>query len=359
MNMKQFWEENEECMKMFTTDKPRVPVALIGFGGIFFCQRLGIPMDRYYSDYETQQKIRFQISEETDEELGIRFQPAIDWGVVMDGSIFGGKVIYLENASPVLEHVIREPEDVYRLAEEMEDVNLLERGLLPKYFEWRDRLKKDYGIIVHEGLLFDRKGPGTIAGQLCGVSNYLTWLYTYPKEMKELMKLIERTMVKYIGELRAKMGENPGGLGRADDVAGLMSPEMFKEFIYPTEKKLFELYAPSEEDSRTYHADSNMSEGHLELLNELGVTWVNMGPKVESVLIREKIPQAAICGQIPPNTLLHGTPDDVITTARHDIEAVGSDGGLILSTAGAIPAGTPYENIRAMCYAAEVYGRYD
>jgi len=363
MDMKRFWQENEECMPMFTTDKPRVPVALLGLGGIFFCHRLGIPMDRYYAEYETQQRIRLLISEETEEELGLRFQPAIDWGVVMDGSIFGGRVIYSEEASPFLEPVIREPRDVYWLAEQMEDAarpgdsHLLERGLLPKYFEWRDRLKTDHGITVHERLL-ERKGPGTIAGQLCGVSNFLMWLYTHPREMRELLSLIERILIQYIGELRARMAESPGGLGQADDVAGLMSPDMFEEFILPIQRRVFELYAPDDEDFRTYHADSNMSGRHLELLNELDVTWVNMGPNVDPALIRQKIPQAAICGEIPPNILLHDTPEDVIAAARRDIEAVGGDGGFILSTAGAIPAGTPYENIRAMCYAATVYGRY-
>jgi len=352
--MEAFWEENRLCFKFPSTDKPRVPVS-IGFGGDWICEFLKIPMDKYHSDYVVQQNARLRAGEITKREVGLGIGPGIDFGVVMDASIYGGKIIYDESSPPWIAPVVLEPKDVYKLADKMDKCdNLLELGLLPKFFRWRERLEQDFGIKPHQeggGI----KGPATIAGQLCGFSNFLLWLYTNPDEMKFLAELIVRTSIRYLRQLREVTGGFFHGLGLASDLSGLMSPQHYEEFCFPADKTLFDTLAPPG-SHRGYHADSDMRK-HLKYMNALNLTWVNFGPTLSAPQIRREIPHATIQGHIPPKLLWQGSPEDVIECAKRDLRAA-DDGNLILSTAGSLAPGTPFENIKALCWAAHYYGRY-
>ena len=96
---------------------------------------------------------------------------------------------------------------------------------------------------------------------------------------------------------------------------------------------------------------------HLETLEEIGVNAVNIDPYIEPAQILEKMPNVVVHGQIPPlKILLNGSPEEVIAYAKRDIEQAGPGKHLVLCTAGSINPGTSFENLKAMCYAAEKYG---
>jgi uroporphyrinogen decarboxylase len=94
------------------------------------------------------------------------------------------------------------------------------------------------------------------------------------------------------------------------------------------------------------------------MLRELGVNGINPDPDTDPALIRHALPRAIIYGCVPPLILKDGTPEQVMEAARRSIELAGEGGGLVLTTAGSINTGTPYTNLRALCSAAEQYGRY-
>ena len=143
-----------------------------------------------------------------------------------------------------------------------------------------------------------------------------------------------------------------------NDRACLVSKQIYDEFSFPFEKILYDRYAPEPGNRRFYHADSEMSH-HLDSLNMLDCNELNLGPTVDPKLIRKKCPNAAIVGQIPPFLLMNGTPEEVVKEVRKIFNDVGKDGGLYVSTAGSIGAGTPIENIKAMMYAVQEYCRYN
>ena len=53
------------------------------------------------------------------------------------------------------------------------------------------------------------------------------------------------------------------------------------------------------------------------------------------------------------------TPEEIIEAVRRDFDAVGADGGLVLTTAGSVAAGTSLENLRIYMWAVDKYCRYD
>jgi uroporphyrinogen-III decarboxylase len=86
---------------------------------------------------------------------------------------------------------------------------------------------------------------------------------------------------------------------------------------------------------------------------------VNFGPTVRAIDIRRHMPRTCIHGQVAPMTLRNAPYEAIIAEVRRDFEAVGRDGGLVITTAGSIAAGTTFDRIRCFMWAVDRYARYD
>lgn len=350
-----FWLENAQSRSEGAKSK-RVPIS-IGLDGDWICEYLKLDNSKYYSDYTYQQENRLRCSEVTENELGISIEPAIDFGVVMDASIYGGKVNYRPNATPTLEPAVNSPGEIDDLVQRMAKVDLLSQGLVPMFFEWRERLHEDYGVHVAYG--WGLKGCATTLGQICSITNFLTWIMTHPDQIKKLIQCWLETSIRYTQAMRQATGfpASHSGFSLASDVTGMLSPSLYRDFIMEAEREVFETFAPGTNSVRYYHADYHMAQ-HLDALREIGVNAVNVDPYIQVRDIFEKMPEVTIYGQVPPLTvLLNGTQEDVINCVKRDIQQAGNTGKLVVSTVGSIVPGTSFENLRAMCYAVDKYGR--
>ena len=109
--------------------------------------------------------------------------------------------------------------------------------------------------------------------------------------------------------------------------------------------------------NRYQHSDSAM--GHLlDQQRELGINDVNYGPDVDAGLIRQKMPQAIIRGQMPPFLLRNGSPQEIKERVISDFEKAGASGGLTVTTAGSLAAGTGVGRMRWFMQLVQEYCRY-
>jgi len=278
--------------------------------------------------------MRTKAQAEVEGEIGFQLiaDSVYDHGVVLNASLFGGAPQYHRNATPVLDPVIREPGDVTALARRIDGVSdegLMHEGQLhPEYWRAAEAMQEARGIPLRAPASGGTKGVATTCGQLCTVTNFLTWIYTNPAEMRDLTALVGRT---------------------------------YAEFCASEERGLYERFAKT--GTRYYHADSNM-KNHVRILADIGVTDVNIGPMVSVTDILTVCPQMRIHGQVPPTQVLwRGSPDLVVDAVRHDLAELKDSGGSLeefrVCTAGSVNPGTPLENIRAMSWAAQEYGRFD
>jgi uroporphyrinogen decarboxylase len=354
LDMKAFWETNEKCLNLHD-NICRVPVS-IHLDGDWICEYLKLDNAKYYSDYNYQQEHRLKCSEITEKEFAYQILPSVDFGVVMDSSIYGGMVHYESNATPTLKPAVNDPSEIDALVERMQKADLLEQGLIPKYLEWRAKIQSQFGIKLSYG--WGIKGCATMLGQICGVTNFMTWIATDPDEIHKLVACWLETTKRYIKVMR-EVTDSPAEQTKfsfASDLAGMLSPGFYREFIMDAELELYNLFAPNPGDKRYYHADYHMLH-HLDAFREMGVNEVNIDPYIDPSQILAKLPDATIYGQIPPTkVLLYGTPEEVVACAKRDIEQGGPGKHLVLCTAGSINPGTSFENLKAMCYAAEKYG---
>lgn len=366
-----FWTENDRCLygdldpalgdarpvrPAFTTNRSRVPV-LVELGEDWIIERTSASYSRYIREFEYQQAVRDLCAATLMADIGFHLKAKVDTSSLLHGSVYDMPVAYPEDSTPWLEHIIRSIDDVKPLIARMERVDLSKAGLVPWFVSAYRKLNRPYRWrILHDPTSVH--GPGTILGFLCGINDMMLYLHDEPDLMHALLDVIGHITVAYSRTVRALTGAPAAGVGVFDDVAGLVSARYFERFFRPVYQRIYRELAPGQGDDRFLHNDARV--GHLlDIFGDLGVNGLNPDPETDPALIRHKLPRAIIYGCVPPLVLKDGSPDQVMAAARRSIELAGEGGGLVLTTAGSINLGTPYENLRALGEAAERYGRYD
>ena len=101
-------------------------------------------------------------------------------------------------------HLVNDPDEIDSFVEKMRRVDVLDQGLIPKYLEWREKIKARYGIDLKYG--DGIKGCATMMGQICGITNFLTWIITDPEEMRKLIGCWLETSKRYLKKMREVTG---------------------------------------------------------------------------------------------------------------------------------------------------------
>jgi uroporphyrinogen decarboxylase len=182
-------------------------------------------------------------------------------------------------------------------------------------------------------------------------------MYDFPDLMRRFRDMLAAKMVELNLIFRDFSGNQYKGWWITDDNSALFNRKLYREFCYPVLETVLEALAPG--DARRYqHSDSAM--GHLmDYQYDLGIRAVNYGPEVDVGDIRAVMPDAWIHGQMPPLLLRNGSPDEIRRRMVQDFEKAGASGGLVLTTAGSLAAGTGVGRVRWFMLVAQEHCRYD
>jgi hypothetical protein len=146
--------------------------------------------------------------------------------------------------------------------------------------------------------------------------------------------------------------------------AGLISRAHYEEFVLPFERQVVEGIKACH-DVPVYTHTCGAIGDRLDLMKATGTNGIDTldPPPLGTVELADAKRRTAgrlfIKGNIDPvNTMLMGTPDDVLAAARERIETAGPGGGYILSTACSVAPAAPPENIMKLREAVERWGVY-
>ncbi len=263
----------------------------------------------------------------------------VEYGMAAEPSAFGARIVWHHDSPPAIEPA---PGGLQALIQ-LEPADPLQHGLLPlvlqRYASAESRLQSQGTGIK----MVAARGPMAIAGWCAGFSEWLLALKSEPAACHRLLDILTETIIAW---LRAQLGvlRAPEGIMVLDDIVGMVSPEMFEEFVRPYFSRIF---AAFDGLIKVYHNDTPCKH-LLEPMSTLGFEVFNFSHKMDIALVREKMPKMALMGNIPPMELLvHGTPEQVESWAR-DCVAKTDGRGLILSAGGGVSPGTPAETIDAL-----------
>lgn len=184
-------------------------------------------------------------------DLGDDFVPHLQpqGGVTVFASAFGCPVDFFEHTLPWAHPVIREsdaPEKVYDLAAPAVDAGQLGDMLaFTEYFVAQTGGRYPVAIT-------DLQGPLDTAYLVWESSAFMVAMYTNPKEVHHLMRLVTDLIIRYVRAQRARSPEflpchypplwlpDGRGLAISDDGLAVISPKLYREFCLPYVNQLSE-----------------------------------------------------------------------------------------------------------------------
>jgi uroporphyrinogen-III decarboxylase len=351
-----FWDENR-LSEAFTTQKPRCAVAFSPDDHWLF-EFMNVPSTlRYYRDKAYRDDQHHQVNMITQEYVGQTFFEEDTWehSPKRIENLFGCEFRYLEASTPWLVPVtddVTEFSQILDCAAQTE----MQTWAFPEEFlaEWEGRQAAGKKMPL---LGTGSRGPATIMTSVLKVDTTVIWCYRHPELMARFRDLLAEKMVELNTLLRKFSGNTHPGWWITDDNCAFFNRKLYKEYCVPVLEKVLNAMAPGAA-SRYQHSDSSM--GHLlDFQYDLGIREVNYGPKVDAALIREKMPDAMIDGHIPPFLLRNGRPEEIKARILDDFQKAGQTGGMTITTAGSLAAGTGVGRMRWMMQVVQNHCRYD
>jgi MtaA/CmuA family methyltransferase len=273
----------------------------------------------------------------------------LDWVTVMsdpyaEASAFGLKIEYPYDDLP---------KHIGFLLQTETDFNNLK---CPKVFE-HDRLIARVKEVetFHKRLNDDKFIVGWVEGPLAeyadlrGLSDAFFDLYDTPARVRHTCDIIFELALSF-SEAQIKAGAHCIGIG--DAACSQISPELYREFFFPYEKKLVE-HIHSCGAMAKIHICGNIS-GILNDLIKTGADIIDIDHMVTAVPqeVPNLLPNQVFSGSADPVSILqNGNPDTIRQKIKDDFE--NASGRMILSAGCEVTPETSLENFRSFCESAK------
>jgi hypothetical protein len=356
LDLEAFWAENALC-RAFATDKPRCFLSFSPDDHWIF-EFMDVPSTlRYYHDKAYRDALHREVNEVTLEHVGRAFFREDTWehSPRRIENLFGSEFAYEENSTPWLMPVTDDPDEFDRVLDRAEATDLRTWTFPEPYLkEWEQRRAEGKPLPMLGG---GSRGPATVMTSVLGSELVFYWLYDHADLMRRFRDILAQKMIELNQVLREFSGNPRQGWYILDDNSVLFSPPLYREFCFPVLQRVMDALAPGDAP-RGQHSDSAM--GHLiEQQYELGIRNVNYGPTIDVATIRAKMPDAVIRGHTPPFMLRNGSPDEIRQRVIDDFQKAGATGGLEVTTAGSLAAGTGVGRMRYYMQLVQKECRYD
>lgn len=356
LDVEAFWQEDELC-KDFTTRKPRCALSFSPDDHWLF-EFLEVPSTvRYYHETEYRDALHREANAITRTHVGRAFFDEDTWEHAPKRieNLFGSEFRYEEHGTPWLQPATNDPEEFGRILDRAEATDLREWALPGPYLEEWEKRRLEGKPLSRLGT--GSRGPATIMTSVLTAEDVFFWMEDHPALMKRFSEVLTVKMIELNRVLRQFSGNDQTGWWITDDNCALFNRELYREYCYPVLHDVLEAFAPGSA-ARYQHSDSNM-EHLLDYQYALGIRSVNYGPEIDVRNIRLKMPGAMINGHTPPFLLRNASPGQIEQRVISDFEKAGEGGGLTVTTAGSLAAGTGVGRMRWMMQCVHKHCRYE
>ena len=304
----------------------------------------GTTLGAYYTDAEVKLRTQLAAKRIFQELYGVDVVSiGVDTHSYLGVAALGGEVVIPEDDPPMIRHLLDSAERAFEVTiTPPEECEAFQRQVWIYHYYQRE-LGNDAQIHMSSG----QEGPVTTAVLLRGEGFY-TDLYTHPKAAHALLEKAVETYIIYANAVSEITGQEGDGVGICDDFAGLISPKMFKEFVIPYWRRIYEELGSG---PRTLHCEL-LRPAHLGFLDELEIASYDPGTDqyLRNIkVLRDKLDDRFWWNLIAFRDLKEGTPDSI---RRMYTEAVAAGAPAIMTE---LCRGIPPENVRAFVEVARSF----
>ena len=199
----------------------------------------------------------------------------------------GARLVFPENSEVAQEPLYDSLAEGVAALRARQDMDFTKQGMFPYFLDLWETLKRAFPDEPIPFTGFKPGGPLTDAWALRG-HGFFTDLYDDPPLMKEFLRLVTAGVVRF-RRLLARLDGRPEfsehGDYQADDVAAMLAPALWPEFVMPFQEQYFTGLTSG---GRSAHIEG-LTVDHLHLLDELGLDFFDpsVSPKLTPALIRD------------------------------------------------------------------------
>lgn len=176
---------------------------------------------------------------------------AIDFGTAMIASAYGCDLQFRPGNIPEPDRWFKSENDLHRL-ESLDSFTQGLAGLTCQYYHYCREHRYDYSVqyldadpfypLESVSMPVHTDGPFSILCIIAGLDRVSMWCYDNPAFVKTAVEIITAKEKRRIGKSFELMGKKPTELFLADDYSCFISPEMFEEFVLPSQKELIHTF---------------------------------------------------------------------------------------------------------------------
>jgi MtaA/CmuA family methyltransferase len=197
------------------------------------------------------------------------------------------------------------------------------------------------------------EGPCAEGADLRGINRLMLDFYDDPAFVRDLFEFILDMEVQFA---KAQIEAGVDIMGVGDAAASLVGPQIYEEFVFPYEKRMFD--ALHEMGAKTrLHICGDINR-ILEPIGRLGCDFVDVDYMVPVAKAREAMgPDQVLAGNIDPVSVLrNGTPESITAAIAQCHKEAGSR--YLVGAGCEVPRDTPPENLFALRdYARQAHSR--
>jgi uroporphyrinogen-III decarboxylase len=299
-------------------------------------------------DYYTSEQMWFDANLKAIKKFpDIMFLPGFwsEFGMCTEPSAFGAKCSWQENEFPYADKIITDIQQVNSLSKP----NPKTDGLLPFVLNRLKHYQSQIEQAGHNIKFAVARGPLNVASFLAGSTEFLMAIRTNPDETRKLLNIITDFIIDWLN-LQLETFPSIDGIFILDDIVGFLGDEDFKEAAIPYLKRIFQSL---DVNVKFFHNDA-AGLVCAPYLPEIGVNLFNFSYQHTLAQMKELTNNAVtLLGNIPTRDVLAaGTPEDVRSSIKTELESVSDKSRIILSCGGGMPPDVPTENIEAFLSAA-------
>lgn len=197
-----------------------------------------------------------------------------------------------------------------------------------------------------------------------GFERFYKDLYVNPEFVRALLKKTSEVHMKFLEHTLTEVGDEIDVIMQGDDLANqdgpAMSVDMYREFVKPRQREIFDLIRRLTDAKLFYHCCGSVKELLPDLI-DIGVEIINpvqvRAKDMDTEVLKEEFgDELSFWGAIDTQkTLPRGTPADVAAAVKTQIDNLNRDGGYVLTSVHNIQADVSPENILAAFETAKEY----
>jgi uroporphyrinogen decarboxylase len=200
-----------------------------------------------------------------------------------------------------------------------------------------------------------------------GFNKLIEDMYMRPKMAEAVFDIVTKQVLQLYGMILDEVGDYVTMVATGDDLGAqttsLLKPDIYRKYLKPLHKQLFDLIHSKTKGKVYYHSCGNMASFIPDLI-EIGVDVVNPVqpecPDMDLATLKEKYgDKITFCGGIGSQSILpRGTVEDVENEVKRALKAGAAGGGYIVAPGHIIQPDVPPWNIEALYSAVIKHGSY-